>query len=60
MSLPEFSIKLIETKLERYCQTKIPDYPRNFGMLQAVTRKNKAKALNINELAPIWYSPMQL
>lgn len=33
MPLPEFTKKLIETKLERYCQAKIPEYPRNFGKL---------------------------
>jgi len=33
MAIPEFTKKLVETKLERYCQTKIPEYPRNFGKI---------------------------
>jgi len=33
MPLPEFTKRLVEAKLERYCQTKVPEYPRNFGKL---------------------------
>ena len=33
MPLSELTKKLVDTKLERYCQAKIPEYPRNFGKL---------------------------